>query len=124
MRRFVASLVLSAVAWGFGGSMALELTGASVSACCRRSGKHHCMSVTSGLPGVSSDAVSGVRSKSPACPYFSLTATPVGVARPEGATVSELQAPAAVIAVIEDGLSLDSRLLSCNSQRGPPTFQI
>ena len=41
MRRFVASLVLSLMAWSFVAPMALALTGNDAPACCRRNGKHH-----------------------------------------------------------------------------------
>jgi hypothetical protein len=43
MRRIVASLVLSVMAWTSLAPLALALTGPAASACCRRSGKHHCM---------------------------------------------------------------------------------
>jgi hypothetical protein len=122
MRRFIASLLLSVTAWSFGGPLALGVSGAAASACCRRDGKHHCMSEASGAAGISSDAFPSFRAKPPECPYRSLTAAPTGVAHPRIPAVSQLQSPSSLTILIEDGLFLDQRLVSCNLQRGPPIF--
>jgi hypothetical protein len=49
MRQFVASLVIAVMAWSFVGPAALAATGWDAPACCRRNGKHHCMSGTSAV---------------------------------------------------------------------------
>jgi hypothetical protein len=124
MRRFIASLVLSIVAWTFLVPTTLEATAAAASACCRRNGKHHCVSGTSGSVGISSHARPSFRAKSSDCPYRSKIATPTGEARPQSPEVSALQPRSTSAIAVVDYLLSDSRLFTFNSQRGPPTFQL
>jgi hypothetical protein len=125
MRRFIAILVLSIVAWSFLVPATLEAsTAAGASACCRRNGKHHCVSRTSGSVGISSHALPSFRAKSSYCPYRGKIGTPTGEARPQSPEVSALQTRSTgAIAVVDDLLS-DSRLFTFNSQRGPPALQL
>jgi hypothetical protein len=125
MRRFIARLVLSIVAWSFLVPTTLEATAAAASACCRRNGKHHCVSTgTSGSVGISSHALPGFRAKSSHCPYRSKIAPLAGEARPQSPEVSALQPQSTGAMAVVDYLFSDSRLFIFNSQRGPPSFQI
>jgi len=119
MRRLVASLVIAVMAWSFVGPAALAATGRDAPACCRRSGKHHCMSGTS---AVSPDGLASLRAGPSDCRYRSQIATPTGVPRAQSPTISALELPfLALLLAVESRLS-DSRLATCNSQRGPPPF--
>ena len=59
MRRFAASLLLSLLCAGMTLPL-LQAQGASVPACCRRNGKHHCAMLPQG---------DGVRTVTVTCPY-------------------------------------------------------
>jgi len=122
MRRIVASLVLSVMAWGFVAPMAMALTGNDVPACCRRNGKHHCMSGMSGMAAMSGDGLPGFRAKSSDCPYRSQIATPTGVAQEESSRGSALELPYTTLLLAKDSRFFDSLLVTSNSQRGPPAF--
>jgi len=124
MRRFVASLVLSVMAWSFVAPMASALTGTDVPACCRRDGKHHCMAGMSGMSATSTDGPFSFRSSSSVCPYRSRIAAPAGLAHPQSPVDSTLQPPLATVIAIVDCVSFESRLTTSNSQRGPPAFYL
>jgi hypothetical protein len=123
MRRIVASLVLSVIAWGFVAPIAMGLTGPGAAACCRRNGKHHCASVMSGMAGMSIDDLPNFRANSPVCPYRSQIATPTCIAQSQSPAVITLQPPSATFVAVVDCLFFGSRLATCNSQRGPPAFR-
>src|SRR5208283_751833 len=116
---FVASLVLALIAWGFVAPMALALTGNNAAACCRRNGKHHCMT---GMTRISSDGLPNFRTKSSECPYRSQIATPSGVAQQQSSRVSAFELPCTILVLAVDSRFFDSRLVTSNSQRGPPAF--
>jgi len=69
MRRLFASFVLSAIGWSLVAPIALAATATAVQACCRRDGKHHCMSAGSGAPGTFGDGKLAVRGSQSSCPY-------------------------------------------------------
>jgi hypothetical protein len=122
MRRFIASLVLSIAAWGLLVPTTLKATAATASACCRRNGKHHCVSTgTSGSMGISSHALPGFRAKSSNCPYRSKIAPPTGKARPQSPEVSSPQPQSTGAIAVVDYLRSDSRLFTFNSA-ARPTF--
>ena len=68
MRRFIAIFVLLQVVSGILAPIALAST-AMTAACCRRNGKHHCMSGMSMVPGIFDDSRPAVRSSREACPH-------------------------------------------------------
>jgi hypothetical protein len=122
MRRIVASLVLSVMAWSLVAPAAMGVTGTAAAACCRRNGKHHCASGISGMAVVSTDDLPSFRANSPDCPYRSQIATPTGIAQPQSPAVITLQPlPASFVAMV-DCLFFGSRLATSNSQRGPPVL--
>jgi len=122
MRRIVANLVLSVMAWSFVAPAAIGVTGTGAPACCRRNGKHHCASGTSGTTGMWTDDLPGFQANSTDCPYRSQIATPSGTARPQSPEASTLQQLSASFVAAVDCLFFESRLTTCNSQRGPPAF--
>jgi hypothetical protein len=124
MRRFVASLVLSVMAWSLLAPMALAATGAGAPSCCRRNGKHHCMSGMSDTVAVSTDSLPGFRANSPVCPYRWQTATPTGLGRPQLSALSGLLPPSAATLRVDALVSFDSCTTTCNSERGPPASRL
>jgi hypothetical protein len=124
MPRFLASFVLSVMVWSFVAPIALGVTGTITPACCRRNGKHHCTSGTSGIAGMSADDLPSFRVNSSDCPYRSQIGTPTAIAQPQSQAVSTLQPPSASFVSGVDSLSFNSRLATCNSQRGPPAFRL
>lgn len=124
MRRVVASLVLSLMAWTFAAPIALALTGKDTPACCRRNGKHQCLSGKSGMVSPSTDDLPVFRAKSSNCPHQSQIATPTGVAQKQSSSVSVLELPRTVLILTVDSPFFDSRLVSSSSERGPPPFWV
>jgi hypothetical protein len=122
MRRTVARFVLSVAVWSFLAPLALGITGTAPSACCRRNGKHHCLSGTSDMSGMSTDDLPGLRADSSDCPYRSQIATRSDIARPQVPAVSTLRRPSTSFVAVVDSLIFEPSLVTCNSQRGPPAF--
>src|SRR6267143_4253709 len=122
MRRTVALFVLSVTVWSFLAPLAFGITGTAPSACCRRNGKHHCMSGTPGLSGMSTDDLPDLRANSSDCPYRSQIATRSDIAQPQAPAVSTLRRPSTSLVAVADGLVFEPSLVTCNSQRGPPTL--
>jgi hypothetical protein len=122
MRRFVANLVLAVTAWSFVAPMAWAAVSSDTPACCRRDGKHHCMSGTSGMAGISGDGVLSFRATTSGCPYRSQAATPTGVADPQHTTVSARKQSPTNLLPAANSCTFKSRSVSCNFQRGPPAF--
>src|SRR6266446_1830183 len=122
MRRTVARFVLSVTVWSLLAPLAFGVTGTAPSACCRRNGKHHCMSGTSGMSGMSTDDLSGLRANSSDCPYRSQLATRSDIAQPQVPAVSALRRPSTSFVAVVDSLVFEASLVTCNSQRGPPAF--
>jgi len=122
MRRIVANLVLAVMAWSFVAPMALAAAGSDTPACCRRDGKHHCMSGMSGMAGISNDGVLSFRAAPSDCPYRSQVATPTGVAHPQDPTVSAAKLASASLLPAANSRAFKSLSSSCNFQRGPPAL--
>jgi len=120
MRRIVAGLVLSVMAWSFVAPMAMALTGNDVPACCRRNGKHHCMSGMSGLVG-SNDKAPAFRTIPSRCPFRSTVATLVPVAQMQVARTSKYTPSSAILAAGPEYLTVGASAHSLFFQRGPPT---
>jgi len=55
MRRLIASFVLSLMAWSLAAPVAMAASGTAIPACCRRNGKHHCMSGMSDMGAMLTD---------------------------------------------------------------------
>src|SRR5580704_13724084 len=119
MQRLVANLVIAVMAWSLVGPAALAATGRDAPACCRRNGTHHCMSGTS---TVSAGGVASLHAKPADCRYRSQIATPTGAPRVQSSTISALELPFVSLLLAVDSHLSDSRLATCNSQRGPPAF--
>jgi len=125
MRRFVASLVLSLMAWSFVAPMALALTGKDVPACCRRNGKHHCqMAGMSAMAAPLADGVPSFSSHSSECPYRSQKATPTGTAAPHTEIISTQELPLTDFVSASDSRLRYAQSSTGNSQRGPPAFSL
>jgi hypothetical protein len=125
MRRFVASLVLSLVAWSFVAPMALALTGNDAPACCRRNGKHHCqMAGMAAIAALSGDGIPSFSSHPSDCPYRSQKATPTGTAAPHTETVSAQKLPLTDFVFASDSGLRYSQSPTGISQRGPPAFSL
>jgi hypothetical protein len=122
MRRFVANVVLSLMAGSFLAPIALAVRGSETPACCRRDGKHHCMSGMSGMQTVSTDGLPSLGANSSNCPYRSQAATPAGMVRPQNPAVSKLRLPSSIILPVVDSLLSESCPVARNSERGPPIF--
>jgi hypothetical protein len=124
MRRIVASLVLGVMALSFVAPTALGATRTATPVCCRRNGKHHCASETSGVvAGITGD-LPRIQANSSNCPYRLQVATPTGVARPQSPKLSTLQPSSASFIAVVDCFFFESPFVTCNSQRGPPTSSL
>jgi hypothetical protein len=76
----------------------------------------------SGTAAMSADELPSFRARPSDCPYRSQIATPSGVAQAQNPTISALELPFATFHLAVDSFFSDSRLATCNSQRGPPSF--
>jgi hypothetical protein len=123
MRRLVASFVLSVVAWGCLGPLALPATGNSTPACCRRNGKHHC---AGDIPAwlASSDGTPSFRANPPDCPFRSQIATPTSLAQPQHQAASTLLLPSASFISMADFPFLSTCDAASDRQRGPPASSL
>ena len=119
MRRIVASLVLSVMAWSFVAPMALALTGDDKPACCRRNGKHHCVTVVSRV-AASDNNSPAFRALPSCCPYGSEIATQAAAAWLEAPRTSVEQLPSDIRAVEPEFLAVCFRSHGPISLRGPP----
>jgi hypothetical protein len=119
--RVVAVLVLSVMVWSVVAPVAMGATGTLTPACCRRDGKHHCLSGMSGMAGMPADDCPSFRVSSFDCPYRSQIAAATGVAQPQRSSISAPRLPYATFAG-ENCLFFASRLSASNSQRGPPAY--
>lgn len=124
MRRIVASFVLSVMALSFVAPTALGATRTATPVCCRRNGKHHCASETSRVVAGPTDDLPSFQGNSSDCPYRSQIGTPTVVAHPQSPALSTLQPPSVRFVAIVDCFVCESRLATCNSQRGPPAFRL
>jgi hypothetical protein len=119
MRRFLASLVVGVLAWSFVAPLALALTTTTPALCCRRSGKHHCMSGMSGMAGPGNQQLA-FQALPTRCPCCSQVATATVVARLAVSTTTTRYSPSEILTVSQDSLLVHSRFHSPITQRGPP----
>lgn len=120
MRRFVATLVLSVLAWGSLAPVALGITGADTPACCRRNGKHDCNGAAGKMRGTDAASQASLIARSSDCSYRVHQATLTETASPQAQTVSVLELSASVLVSLADSEFSDLILATSNSQRGPP----
>jgi hypothetical protein len=119
MRRTLASFVVGVLVWSFIAPLALALTADTTPACCRRNGKHQCISGMSGM-SASGGPVPGFRSQSTSCPYRSQIAVPGFVARLEISTDSTQHFPSGFLIERARVRAFDLRPTGLISPRGPP----
>jgi hypothetical protein len=119
MRRFLANLVFCVMLWSSLAPLALTATGNATPACCRRNGKHHCMSGISGS-AVSNDGGPIFRALPADCPYRSQIATLTAAARLEASTLSAPHSLSGILVPSANRVASDSRSRGSISQRGPP----
>jgi hypothetical protein len=120
MRRVLSSLLVSVLAWSFVAPIALALTTDSTPACCRRNGKHHCMSGMTGMM-VSGENVPVFRAFLACCPFRSTIATPSSVGQLEGPLTTAHFSPSEILADAAGLLTVSARTQSPFFQRGPPS---
>jgi len=123
MRRLVASFVLSVVAWGCLGPLALPATGNSTPACCRRNAKHHC---AGDIPAwlASNDGTPSFRANPPDCPFRSQIVAPTSLAQPQHQAASTLLLPSASFISMADFPFLSTCYAASDRQRGPPASSL
>ncbi len=119
MRRLLAIFVLALNAWGLLAPFALAASADSTPACCRRNGKHHCMSGMSAT-AVSSEGVPILRSQFSKCPYGSETARPGFVARIAISATSTVHSPSEFFVAPTKSAQVSSHPAGSISPRGPP----
>lgn len=118
MRRVLSSLLLGVLVWSFLAPLALALTTNAPASCCRRNGKHHCIS---GMSVVASDAQQPAVRTIPSCPYRSQIATPSVVGRLETSRATTHISLSAILVLQADFLVAGSCSHSRIPQRGPPS---
>ena len=119
MRRAFASLVLSAIGWSLIAPVALAATATAVQACCRRNGKHQCMSAMSGTPGTFGDGKLAVRASQRSCPYSAplILATFQGLQATKFVPASCITVGYVATSTLDSGCRVAAREWSA---RGPP----
>jgi hypothetical protein len=119
MRRLLSTLVLFVISFGVFAPTALSAAGASTQVCCRRNGKHHCVS---GAADVSGDTSASFAATSSDCPHHSLASLLTGAARLESNPSFILHLPTENLERVADVLFLGSRDRVQHSERGPPSL--
>ena len=115
----LAIFVLLLNAWTLLAPFALAASADSAPACCRRNGKHHCMSAMSGT-AVSTDNGPVLRSQSSKCPYNSETARPGFVAKLAVSTTSTLHSSTEALVAATESAQAEFHSAGSISPRGPP----
>lgn len=122
MRRFFAIFVLFHVAWGTLSPVAIAST-ATIAACCRRNGKHHCVSGMSTMPSASDDTRLVIRSSENTCPHR----FPIILSKFQGLHAASFVLPSpgagddVRLSALENGYRIALREWST---RGPPQFSL
>jgi len=81
MRRIIATLVLSVIAWGTLAPFVMATTANKTPPCCRRDGKHHCqMEMQSAESHASHEP--NLRTTATGCPYRNLLPVPTATSLP------------------------------------------
>jgi hypothetical protein len=106
------------LAWSFVAPLALALTKSAPASCCRRNGKHHCMS---GIAGVTAGDLPAFRTIPSCCPYRSQTATTSVVFALETSGSTAYYFPSEVLLVPTDSAVVVFGSHSSITQRGPPS---
>ena len=120
MRRLLSTFVLFAIGWGVLIPAALNAVGNVTQACCRRNGKHHCVSGVAGVSAETSGAsLSGTVS---ACPHHSHSSLLTGAARLESNPSVVFHLPFASLLPGREVLFPGSRGEIRHSERGPPAL--
>lgn len=117
MRRVLSSVLLGVLAWSFVAPLALALTTSAPASCCRRNGKHHCMS---GIADMTAGDLPAFRTIPSRCPYRSQTATTSVVVALNTSRSTAYYSPSEVLAVRTDSVVVVSGSHSRITQRGPP----
>src|SRR5208283_4460802 len=100
MRRVLSIFLLGVLVWSLVTPFALGLTTSAPASCCRRNGKHHCMSGRSGV--AADDPQPALRSVPFRCPYSSQIATTTLVVRLQASRASARHAQSEILAVQTD----------------------
>ena len=118
MRRALSSFLLGAFVWSLFAPLAPVLTTSTPALCCRRDGKHHCMSAGSGPANDQQPALGTVPS---CCPYRSQIASRTIVVGLDASRTSEHYSESQIFLVRSDSLLRDHGSHSRITQRGPPS---
>ena len=120
MRRLIASLVLCLFTWTCVAPLALASAGDSTPACCRRNGKHHCMSGTTGMM-VSSEKAPAFRAFHSCCPFRSTVATTSSVGQQVGTRTTFHFFPSAILSSGQEISATVTQTHFPFFRRGPPS---
>jgi hypothetical protein len=120
MQRLLSTFVLFAIGWGVFYPTALNTVGNVTQACCRRNGKHHCMSGAAGVVAETTGA--SLSAAFPACPHHSHSSLLAGAARLESNPSLVLHLPTARLLSLREVLFPGSRGKIRHSERGPPAL--
>jgi hypothetical protein len=118
MRRILTSFLLGVLAWSIVASLALAFATDTTPACCRRNGKHHCMSGLSGVAASDQPSFSTTPSR---CTYRSQAATTTVVVALEASRTTAYYSPSEILAVGTASRVVDSGSHSRITERGPPS---
>jgi hypothetical protein len=118
MRRVLSSFLLGLVAWAFVAPLALALTTSAPASCCRRDGKHHCVSAVAGMAAGDQPVFGTIPSR---CPYRSQSAKTTVVVAFEAPGTAAYYSPSQVLRVRTDSRVVDSGSHARVTERGPPS---
>lgn len=124
MRRLLAIFVLSVIGCSSVAPLAFAANYTDTPACCRRDGKHHCLSGMAdmgGMPGMSSDSTVELRATVAGCPHHTPSATPALSGQVEASEFSVPQIPGVTLVVVPNSSGFSSQPVLRNSERGPPS---
>lgn len=119
MKRLIANSLLVILIASLLAPLALCFQQSRVPVCCRRNGKHHCMS-ESGITA-SNDKAPVFRTIPSRCPFRSTVATLVPVAQAQVGRTSTYVPPSAILSQGRESFSLSFDVHFPFFQRGPPT---
>jgi hypothetical protein len=120
MRRVLSSFLLGVLVWSFVAPLDLALSTNTPALCCRRDGKHHCMSGSFSM-AAGGDQQLGLRSRPSRCPYRSHPATTTVVVGLEASRNTAHYSHSEILAVRTDTLVVNSGSHSGITERGPPS---
>jgi len=122
LKRLIANSMLVILIASLLAPLALGFQQRTVPACCRRNGKHHCMSGISGVMA-SNDKAPAFRTIPARCPFRSTVATlaPIAQAQIGRTSTSTYVPPLAILSQGPEFFSSTSNVHFPFFQRGPPT---